>query len=96
MKWLLIPLFLLAGLLWSAGMLPNAETAVYAQSPNSVLAQTATPAPVDPGSAPARVSPWLGILILLAPAVFMVWQKSRPNATLKRNSAACLPIVDKE
>lgn len=56
-----------------------------------------------PGAAPAanageaqntpRGSPILGILVLLAPFVFLIW-KSRGKKSAEIKSAACLPLID--
>lgn len=57
----------------------------------------------DPAAAPAanadeaqsarRGSPILGIVVLLAPFVFLIW-KSRGKKSAEIKSAACLPVID--
>jgi hypothetical protein len=96
MRWMAMLLFLLTVWLWLASFGAFSVPPAYAQVPVESHVQAVTPSPAPAAAEPARVSPIVGILVLLAPAVWMAWQKSRPNASLDRKSGACLPIVDKE
>lgn len=97
MKPVILFLAVLSLLLWpAAGMLQGAAPAQPVQAAAHPAAQAATPSPAPTASPPSRIPPLVGALVLLAPAVFLAWQKSRPSAAKKRTSAACLPIVDED
>lgn len=56
-----------------------------------VLAQSPDPAPAAEGSSPLR--PLLGVLVLGAPAVFMVWRASRKKK-IEVRASCCLPVIN--
>ena len=95
MRQMMIVLFL-AALLWFAVSSPNADRVVSAHSAGSAPVQATTPQPVVIVKPAAQTSPIVGILILLAPAAFVIWRKSRPNAHKQVEAACCAPIVDKD
>lgn len=59
-----------------------------------VLAQSPDPAPTAPNAnSDSPLRPLLGVLVLGAPAVFMVWRASRKKKIDVRASC-CLPVID--
>jgi hypothetical protein len=90
-------LMLLVVLALTAGWLPGSPASVEASAPPQTgVSLEAGPTPV-PGSeaagGTASTSPVIGILILLAPLVFLVW-KSRKGKNTKITASCCLPVVD--
>lgn len=91
----LITLLLVAALL-TTGWLALRSVTVTANAPlqgaNGLTAPTPAPQPANENNSP-RVSPLVGILVLLAPLVYLVW-KSRGMKEPKITSTCCLPVID--
>lgn len=65
-------------------------------TPTIVQAADPTPTPAAQNTSAPAGSPILGILVLAAPFIFMVW-KSRGKKTAPRvTSGCCLPVMGQE
>lgn len=87
-----ILLILLAVFLLGSGLTPASAQAGPTPVPGTVE-KVNLPAAGNQGNSPGMTSPVVGILVLLAPLVFVAWKsrgKKQPNIT----SASCLPVID--
>jgi hypothetical protein len=93
----LIILMLLATILLTAGILFAWPGSVIAntqlQANKSVEANPTPTPPVSNAERATRTSPVVGILVLLAPLVYLAW-KSRGLKEPKITASCCLPVID--
>lgn len=55
----------------------------------------ATPAPAQASTSAETAFPWLGLLVLLAPAAAISWLKGRSGHKDERiRASCCLPVID--
>lgn len=65
-------------------------------APAAVQAVDPTPAPAAQDSQARSGSPLLGILVLTAPFVFMIWKSRGKKTTPRVTSGACLPVMGQD
>ena len=58
--------------------------------------QEPTPAPQQPVNPSPGGFPILGVLVLLAPLGWMVWQSAGQKTTRKITATCCLPVIDED
>ena len=79
-------------LLWAALILA-APGVVLANAP--FPQSEPTPAAAAPAAGMAGEIPWLALVVLGAPLIFMIWRSAR-NRKIKMTSAGCLPVIDED
>lgn len=93
-RWLLFSLCLI-GIITLAAM-PEAHAALVFTGEAGIAQQvTPTAESAQPG-APRATSPIVGILVLMSPALWLVWKAYKVKKLQKVKASCCLPVMDEQ